>query len=234
MKINASTDLYKDGGYLQNNKTWHLEDSPYKTGVLIKNIEKQGICFDTCADVGCGAGLICELLAEKYPDKLFSGFEPSPDAQHLIRQRKKLTNLQFFDTNFFNAEEHFDLVICLDVFEHVEDYFGFLRSLKSRGQKFIFNIPLDMNMAKVITSGIQHAREQSGHLHYFNQYSAIETLKDCGYVIRACEISVAFLKVPPRNLRQMVILPIRLCSLILGKRFAAKMFGGVSLVVYAE
>jgi hypothetical protein len=125
-------------------------------------------------------------------------------------------------------------VICLDVFEHVEDYYSFLKSLKNKGEKFIFNIPLDMNVTKILTSGIKYAREEVGHLHYFNQYTAIETLKDCGYNIKSTNLSVAFLKITPRNIRQAAILPIRLLSLLLGKNFAAKIFGGVSLVVYAE
>jgi len=87
---------------------------------------------------------------------------------------------------------------------------------------------------KVLTSGIRYAREEVGHLHYFSQYSAIETLKDCGFIIKSSYLSVAFLKIPPRNIRQLMILPIRLCSLVFGKAFAAKVFGGISLVVYAE
>jgi hypothetical protein len=91
-----------------------------------------------------------------------------------------------------------------------------------------------MSAMKVLTSGIRYAREEVGHLHYFSQYSAIETLKDCGFIIKSSYLSVAFLKIPPRNIRQLMILPIRLCSLVFGKAFAAKVFGGISLVVYAE
>lgn len=200
----------------------------------METIENNRIDFETFADIGCGAGLICELLAKKYPNKSFAGFEPSPDAQLFISQREKLKNLRFYEKNFFESDDAFDLITCLDVFEHVEDYFGFLKSLKQKGKKFIFNIPLDMNVTKVFMSGIKYAREEVGHLHYFSQYSAIETLKDCGYTINKSYLNVAFLKIPPRNIRQLLILPIRLCSLVLGKAIAAKVFGGVSLIVYAE
>ena len=228
------TAIYKDGKYLKNNQTWHTEDSPYKSRIVIDVLEKNNVSFLTCADIGCGAGLVTELLAKKYPLQKFSGYELSPDVQHLIEQREKITNLNFYDVNFFEQEKQYDLVVCLDVFEHVEDYYGFLKSLKNKGDKFVFNIPLDMNATKILTSGIEYARKEVGHLHYFSQYTAIETLTDCGYNIKSAKLSVAFLKIPPRNIRQAFVLPIRLLSLLFGKNFATNVFGGVSLVVYAE
>jgi hypothetical protein len=231
---NMPKTIYKDGQYLKNNQTWHIEDSPYKSKFVIDAIEKNNVVFSTCADIGCGAGLVTELLAKNYPHKKFSGYELSPDVQDIIKQRQSLTNLNFHKKNFFDQDERYDLVICLDVFEHVEDYYKFLKSLKNKGDKFIFNIPLDMNVTKVLTSGIKYAREEVGHLHYFSLYTAIEVLKDCGYNIKYTKLSAAFLKIPPRNIRQVAILPIRFLSVIFGKRFAAKIFGGISLVVYAE
>jgi hypothetical protein len=128
----------------------------------------------------------------------------------------------------------YDLVICLDVFEHIEDYYSFLRSARSVGKKFIFNIPLDMNVMKVLTNGIKYARKEVGHLHYFSEYTALETLKDCGFKINDSFLSTSYLSTAPRNIRQLLVLPFRIAILALGKSFGARIFGGQSLVVYAE
>lgn len=228
------TAIYTDGEYLKENPSWHTEDSPYKTQLIIDTLTKNKVAFTTCADIGCGAGLVTELLAKHYTNKQFSGYELSPDAQPLIEQREKLYNLSYYNNNLLTSDKKYDLVICLDVFEHVEDFFGFLKSLKLKGRRFIFNIPLDMNVMKLVTNGIQYAREEVGHLHYFNYFSAIATLKECGFNVKSADLSAAFLKIPPRNKRQAAILPVRLLSVLFGKHFAARMFGGVSLVVYAE
>ncbi len=127
----------------------------------------------------------------------------------------------------------YDWIVCLDVIEHVEDYFGFLRSLRSTGRTFIFNIPLDMSVLKIITPGIRYAREEFGHLHYFNRYTAIRTLQDCGYTIRDAKLTVPYVATMPRRIRQWLALPFRLLALSLGKTFASKVFGGISLVVTA-
>ena len=43
-------------------------------------------------------------------------------------------------------------MLCIDVFDDVENCFSFLRDLRSRGNALIFHIPLDMNVQMVIRS----------------------------------------------------------------------------------
>ena len=126
------------------------------------------------------------------------------------------------------------MVICLDVFEHVEDYYLFLRKVRRIGKNFIFNIPLDMNVMKILVNGIKRAREELGHLHYFNEYTALETLKDCGFTIKDSFLSKGFLSTAPRNIRQLLVLPFRIATLALGNSIGTRIFGGQSLVVYVE
>ncbi len=229
-----SKNIYNNEIYLKTNSNWHQEDSPFKVSVIKKMIRKNNIKFNTCADVGCGAGLITELLSKTYPNISFVGFDLSKDVYLFWQKRTKRENLKFINGDIHDFDKSFDLILCLDVFEHIEDYFKFLKKLKKSGNKFIFNIPLDMNVMKVITNGIKLARTEVGHLHYFNEYTALETLKDCGFKVIDSFLSTAFLSVPPRNIRQLAVLPLRLITLIFGKSVGAKIFGGQSLVVYAE
>ena len=233
-KIKPLKNIYENGKYLENNGTWHTEDSPLKSQLVINTINRNKIEFLTCADVGCGAGLVIELLAKHYKTKCFSGYESSPDVKFLLNQRERLANLEFYNENFLSQHKKYELITCLDVFEHIEDCYGFLRSLKNKGDKFIFNIPLDMNVMKILSPGIKYAREEVGHLHYFNVYTALAILKDTGYSVKSANICFTFLKTKPRNIRQFAILPFRLLSMVFGKNIAAKLFGGVSLMVYAE
>jgi SAM-dependent methyltransferase len=226
--------IYKNELYLKNNINWHQEDSSYKASFVKKSLKRNNISFRTCVDIGCGAGLVTELLAKEYPNSKFKGCDFSPDAALFWDQRTKLDNLEFSNADVTSRSDLHDLIICLDVFEHVEDYYLFLRSIRSVGINFIFNIPLDMNVMKVLLNGIKYTREEVGHLHYFNEYTALETLKDCGFRIKDSFLSTAFLSTPPRNLRQGLVLPFRIATLTLGKSIGARLFGGQSLVVYVE
>ena len=90
-----------------------------------------------------------------------------------------------------------------------------------------------MNVMKVITNGIKLARTEVKYLHYFNEYTALETLKDCGFKVIDSFLSIAFFSSTSKY-TSIAVLPLRLFTLIFGKSFGAKIFGGQSLVVYAE
>ena len=227
-------DIYNNKEYLSKNVNWHQEDSPYKFSLVQKICKRNNLIFSNCADIGCGAGFVTELLAKEYPEASFTGFDLSKDANKFWKKRTKMKNLKFTNSNINKYNKRFDLIICLDVFEHIEDYFGFLKELQKSSNRFIFNIPLDMNVMKILTNGIKLARIEVGHLHYFSEYTAIETLKDCGYIIKDSFLSSAFLSILPRNGRQLAVLPFRFLTLAFGKSFGSKVFGGQSLVVYAE
>jgi SAM-dependent methyltransferase len=225
---------YTEGQYLTNTVTWHTEDSPYKADIVRKAIEQTGTSFDSYADIGCGAGLVAELLAAAFPHAQCTGYELSPDVDTFWNERRRLPNLSFSHDNLLESTDHYDLITCLDVFEHVEDYFFFLRALLERGDRFVFNIPLDMNVTKILSPSLKTARRDAGHLHYFNAYTAEQTLVDAGYQIIDATLQAAFLRVPPRNWRQAAVLPFRLASLIFGKRLSSSLFGGMSRLVTAS
>jgi len=231
---NKSSSIYSNGEYLNNNKNWHVEDSPYKVNFVLKAIQQNKIEFSNCADVGCGAGLIIEILSEHFPKASFTGYDLSDDVIEIWNSRKINSNLNYQKSNILLEEKYFDLIICLDVIEHIEDYYSFLRNIRLKGDNFIFNIPLDMNVMKILTPGIRLAREEVGHIHYFNVYTAIKSLEDCGFTIVESQLSMAFLSIAPRNFRQFLALPFRFFSLIFGKRLSVKLFGGASLVIYAK
>jgi SAM-dependent methyltransferase len=224
-------ERYMDGRYLHSNNTWHEEDSPYKAELVKSTIIKNSIEFASCADIGCGAGLVTEILAKTFPDSSFTGYDVSSDAKGFWGHRLAAANLTYLNEDFLAAKEKYDLILCLDVIEHVEDYFGFLRAIRSKGKAFIFNVPLDMNAMRIFTPGIKYARERYGHLHYFNEYSALETLKDCGFEIKNRFLSAPFAQLLPRNFLQALIVLPRLILMSFGKSFGSKVLGGYSLVI---
>ena len=113
-----------------------------------------------------------------------SGFDVSPQA--LERAIGKQTpNTKFYLDNILERDDlFFDIVLAIDVMEHVEDYIGFLKKLKRRGTYKIFHIPLDLSVQSVFRAWpILNLRRDVGHLHYFFKETALMTLEDCGYTI---------------------------------------------------
>lgn len=181
----STNSMYKDGTYLTNNPTWHEQDSPWKAEKIDRLLKKNGIYPSTLCEVGCGAGGILSWLSEHDVNKtMFSGYEISPHAFEIC-EKKARHNLNYFYKNLLDdSGAVFDVVMVIDVFEHVEDYFGFLRSLREKGTYKVFHIPLDLSVQTVLRSApIIKQRLSVGHIHYFTKETALATLRDTGYEV---------------------------------------------------
>lgn len=132
------------------------------------------------------------------------------------------------------SPEVFDLVLCLDVFEHVEDYFTFLRDLRNYGKNFIFHIPLDMN-AQMVARGspIIKVRERVGHLHYFSKYTALASLEYCGYHI-LLDFYTKSWESQYGGLAFKLFGLIRALGLKVAPDLSSRLLGGMPLMVLAE
>jgi cyclopropane fatty-acyl-phospholipid synthase-like methyltransferase len=232
-----STDaIYKNGTYLDCNPTWHEADSRWKANHILKLLKKNGISPSTICEVGCGAGAILECLASDYGDRiLLSGYEVSPQAFEICRKKER-QNLHFFLKDLLGEKQtSFDVVMAIDVFEHVEDYFGFLRKLHEKGEYKIFHIPLDMSVQMVLRkSPILELRSSVGHIHYFTKETALSTLKDTGYEVVDYFYTCSALELPNRGWKANLLKLPRKVLFFVNQDLAARILGRFSLMVLAK
>ncbi|HEY4876317.1 MAG TPA: hypothetical protein VIH86_12135, partial [Puia sp.] len=60
-----SDNIYINGQYLKNNSTWGVEDSIWKSDMIIKLLQTNKIEPAEVIEAGCGAGAILENLSKK-------------------------------------------------------------------------------------------------------------------------------------------------------------------------
>lgn len=231
----ACQSRYLDGEYLAKNPGWHVEEASWKARLILNMIQQNHLAPKTICDVGCGTGGVLEHL-QKSLDRscAFWGFDISPQALQLAKSRANdKLHFQLIDSGVEN-EKLFDLILVLDVIEHVEDYFSFLRQLKTKSRHKIFHIPLDLSVQTLLRKkALLKRREMHAHLHYFTKETALEALKDTGYEVldyfyTPRSIDFGF------DLGQKVLrLPRRLFFAI-QKDFAIRLLGGFSLLVLAK
>lgn len=181
----TADSIYTTGEYAQRNPTYHVEDSAWKAGHILRMIHKHSLQPQTICEIGCGAGEILRQLQDALPgDVQFDGYEISPQAFALGQERAN-EHLRFHCQSTPSGQDRaFDLLLCIDVFEHVPDYIGFLKALHPKADRTIFHIPLDLSVQSVLRSTpIMNTRRQFGHLHYFTKSTALATLADCGYEV---------------------------------------------------
>jgi hypothetical protein len=76
-----------------------------------------------------------------------------------------------------------DVLLIIDVFEHVPNYVGFVSKCRSLATFKVYHIPLDIHVSSVVRNTFDATRRQLGHIHVFTASSAIATLRDTGHEI---------------------------------------------------
>jgi predicted TPR repeat methyltransferase len=232
--MSEKSTIYQTGEYLKNNPDWHSEDSPWKAKKILRILERNNIDPKSVCEIGCGAGGILKYLHSSMEKVEFTGYEISKDAFEFCKtlQRERLT-FKFEDLLADNNPDYYDLLLCCDVFEHVEDHFKFLRRIKEKAQLSIFLIPLELSVISLLfKSRLLESRKKFGHIHYFSKETALATLKETGFSIidysytnRTFECHVDFSK---------RILNIFRRLLNFNKDFSVRLLGGEHLLVLAK
>jgi len=235
MQDRAVDGIYSDGGYLTRNPSWHVEDSPWKARQIERILRQNAIAPGTIAEVGCGAGEILVQLQKAFPNSDFCGFEVSPQAYSLCRERES-ASIHFHLKDLLEEKTaSFDLLLAIDVFEHIDDYLGFLKKVKNKARFKVFHIPLDLSLQTLFrVSPILKQRESVGHLHYFFKDTALATLKYCGYEVIDSFYTAAGIEGTNLSLGGRLLKLPRKIMFNINADIAVRVLGGYSLLVLAR
>lgn len=227
-----SRSAYESGEYLENNPEWHAGDAPTKARWIGEILDENHMAPQHIVEVGTGSGEILALLSKRYPDALLQGYDISPQAYE-IAAPKSTEHLKFHHEDFLSAPPYpIELLMAIDVFEHVEDYIAFLKALKPRATFKLFHIPLDLSVQGMLRSkAILNTREKLGHLHYFTKDTALATLDDCGYELIAWNYTHGAEELPNRALRTRAVNVGRRALRAIDEHFAVRVLGGSSIMV---
>jgi SAM-dependent methyltransferase len=227
--------IYTDGTYLEKNPDWHTDESPFKASQILRMLQKNRVQPKTIAEVGCGAGEVLKLLQEQMDRECrFAGYDISPQAMELCKSRAN-ERLQFKLADISQEKDaFFEIILVLDVIEHVEDYFGFLRGIRPKSDLKIFHFPLDVSVQAVLRKrGLLKRRELYGHLHYFTKETALATVKETGYEIVNYFYTPRCIELAKGKIQKIARVPRIICFSI-HEDLTVRILGGYSLLVLAK
>lgn len=233
----AKRNIYTDGDYLEANPDWHEGDASWKAASILRLLALEGYAPRQVLEIGCGSGAILEELSKSLPDAGFCGYEISPQAFEICKRRSS-ERLRFVSGDFFlDASHSSDLLLAIDVVEHVPDYLGFLEKLGPYGRRHVFHIPLEMHCSGLMRpSKFSYARKAVGHLHFFNATTARDALEASGYRILRTEFTHGSSWSPSHRaqVRTRLMNLFRSAASSVSEDFASRLLGGMSLMVLAE
>jgi SAM-dependent methyltransferase len=228
--MSAPNKIYLDGSYdASTGGTWHLEDAPFKARQIKRMLDRhQEKKFRNICDIGCGAGgILGELGTKLDPATKLVGYEVSPQA-HVLSQRFRNDRCEFILGDAFADPEFFDLALIIDVVEHVEDCFAFMRLCGAKAAWKLYHIPLDASASLVLRG--THCWDSVGHLHLFTMETAIRAVEHSGQRIVDSFLTPVSLERPHRPATRLTNVPRRM----LPERLGARLFGGYSMMILAK
>ena len=229
------SEKYTGGDYLSRNPSWDIEDSGWKASRIqgiLREIDLKPSCI---CEVGCGAGGVLVQLRRVFPDAELFGYDIATDAARFWSRHDE-ARIHFEVGDFFQVNQRrFDVLLLLDVIEHLENPFDFLRRLREYADYFILHIPLDLSASNIIReASLLSARSKVGHVHYFSKGLALALLDDCGYEVLKCHYTGAAFTSPKRNWKtRLAALPRRLAYSV-NKDFGVRVLGGETLLILAQ
>jgi hypothetical protein len=183
-EIPQAEKIYRDGSYIELNPSLHAEDVEYKLGHIraLLNEEPLSARKVRILDVGGGSGLIAagvgNYLSARGCTVECVGLEISPEMLQCqrINNRYLIASTDDFDT----AARHgpFDLVLLIDVIEHVAEPAVLVDKVDLISDRILYNIPIERNLADLVRNvycrGHYYERQTAslGHIHFFSWRSA--------------------------------------------------------------
>ena len=183
------TDIYNDDSYIEKNPTLHTEDSEFKfqnikrflNSVEVKNNRIKVL------DIGGGAGIIGKLVLDYFlENRIVVTFHSLDLSTQMLKtqlqnnpQINKIINCSIDEC----PESNYDLVLMIDVIEHIEGKEDTAKILNKLGKNIIYNIPIEINffdILKYLKSYFRYYKRQKlrwGHIHFFSFNSSQSFLK---------------------------------------------------------
>jgi SAM-dependent methyltransferase len=224
---------YTSNNYLNSNPSWDIEDSPWKAGKVKELLTSHAVTPKSIVDVGCGAGLVLTELKKRWPDAGFFGYDIAPDAERFWAAPRE-NGINLFVGDFTRTSSSFDVILALDVLEHLQDPFAFLAQLKGRANHYVFHFPLDLSAISVLReSPLLLVRHKVGHIHYYTRGLATALLEDCGYRIVDARYTGASFNAPQRTFKTWLASVPRRLARLASPDWGVRLFGGETLMVLA-
>lgn len=180
------TDYYQRGvkeNYLQ--WIWHT----HKINLARKLIKS--VNFKNCLDIGCASGFMISEICKTYPHARYFGIDVYDKAIQFARKNYPYINFKIASADKLPFKNNsFDLVLCFETIEHVEDpktcLLGIKRILKRNGA-FILTMDSGNILFRIVwwfwvrTTGRVW---QDAHIHPFHHSQLEELIADSGFKIK--------------------------------------------------
>ena len=162
-----------------------------------------------------------------------SGYDIAPKAIELAQSKANET--LSFALGALPDDARFDLLLMLDVVEHVEDAGGWLRRMKGKAGHTILHFPLDLTVHRVIRPrALVQIQRRYGHLHFYNRELALAACARAGFDVVDWVYTEEFREGQPETFGAGLLSLPRRISYGISRDWSVRLVGGCRLLVLAR
>jgi hypothetical protein len=159
------------------------------------------------------------------------GFDISQEA--LNKARSLFPDLEFERASVFEIERTFDIVLVVDVLEHLESPVAFLHRCLSLARVIVIHLPLDENLWGKLLHGksyYEYLRGDRGHVKFFDKTRGFRLIRAAGGDLLAWKYTPWGLEHDFDHSRTgMMVRILRRISFHISMDLGVRVFGGASL-----
>ncbi|MFA5828413.1 MAG: class I SAM-dependent methyltransferase [Candidatus Shapirobacteria bacterium] len=221
--------------YIHKHPSLHLEQAQLKAKQILDFLGP--IKINSLLDIGCGSGGITEILKDYLKPTKVVGVDISQTMILAARERDKMKRIEWIceDILTYHSKTRFDLVVGVDILEHISDDVELLKIIHRLGKKVLIKVPMEdsfLDNQVIRKLGISDSWKESerkyGHIHHYNERQLLEIYKGAGFRI----IKSGYIPLPRRS--KMLYEVLRVLFLPLGwfsKKAVANFVGGFKIVL---
>lgn len=222
--------------YLKLHKDLHDSDSKDKIDAIM-SILPVDFKPKSILDVACGSGKILLEISKRVGSKKNVGLDISKKIIDTAKDNDKGKTTKWIVSDIFNYNERgFNLVLAIDIIEHLGDDKMFLEKLAHLGEFFVMKVPIEHNFVNdtlfLLSKGkidpLKDTEFRYGHIQHYGMESFITLIQQSSLKI----IKLDYIRLPKRNkffweALRWVFLPVWFFS----KRLYVKFNGGFVLLL---
>jgi SAM-dependent methyltransferase len=134
----------------------------------------EGLSFASVLDVGCGNGENLAALLAAFPVPEVVGVDVSPVAVRQAQGRLPGAEFRVLDIAATHLDRTFDLVLCCDVLEHIEDDLAALRHLRAMTRGYL--------VATTLQGTMRPWERSIGHVRNYTRPGLEARLHEAGFL----------------------------------------------------
>jgi len=142
---------------------------------MIRKFMKE-VSYNSIIDFGCGTGLLLNSL--NLGSKKFGGIDISSSGIKICKKRFKDGYFETMDISKEIPGEHFDLCICSEVLEHIQDDVRAVGNIRKVCNKIIVSVPCGK---------YSRTDHEMGHYRRYSVDDLLGKLDSAGFKIIKCE-----------------------------------------------